>query len=308
MPPLSKPLQTKVCNVCREEKTTFKGTKCAACIKSAQRLKQGVSFTPMGPIAEKIFPDLEKVSLVKGVLSDKGFTTIDALDIPPTEFIATGHLELDEVIKGFPRRRVTEIYGPATVGKTSLMLQTIARMDSKLKVLYIDVENAIDPSWAATNGIVAGRMNLANPFLLEDAAQEVLDKLDKYDLIVFDSVASALVKTEEANDLGSANIGIKAKIMTSFMRKLVGPLARSRCAVVFINQEKEVIGNMYGPQRYTPGGKALEYAASLRLRLTSNKADRIVREGEKVGKKVKAEVTKNKVGTPDREAQFIITY
>lgn len=317
-----------------------------ACRKAMQRLKKEDNpvevLTPTGPIAEiiaevdkamahegldwkmtnsnPITPEqqalvdealaepLARLKVAKKAMKDAGFTVIDAASLPPTTFIPTGHADLDAIIQGFPRKRITEVYGPATTGKTSLMLQTIAQMDPKLKVLYIDLENAIDAKWAESKGITPGRMDLANPFLLEDAAQHVLDSITKYDLIVFDSVASALVKTEETNELGNANVGVKPRIMTSFMRKLVGPLSRTDCAVVFINQEKPSIGDMYAPKWYCPGGLALPYAASLRLRLTSNKADRMIIEGTKVGKKVKAEITKNKVGTPDREAQFLITY
>lgn len=188
------------------------------------------------------------------------------------------------------------------------MLSTIANMDKKLKVLYVDLENAIDASWVQQLGIKPGQMKIANPLVLEDAAELILAELNNFDLIVVDSVGAALFKTEEAGVMGEYNIGIKARLMTQLMRKLVPPLAHSSAAIVFINQEKQTIGDMYGPKWYTPGGKAVEYAASLRLRLTSNKADRIVEKGTKIGKDVKAEITKNKVGAPDQEATFTIYY
>ena len=190
------------------------------------------------------------------------------------------------------------------------MLATTSLMDLDLRILYLDLENAISKSWMETFGITQNAINIkfANPFLLEEAAQLVLDSIADYDLIVFDSVGSALYKTEDVNEFGTANVGVKAKLMTQFMRKLIGPLARTTCAVVFVNQEKPSIGDMYAPKWYTPGGKALEYASSLRLRLTINKSDRIVKDGNKVGKKVHAEVTKNKVGRPDTDASFLIYY
>lgn len=251
---------------------------------------------------------MDKVQKAIEKVEDLGYTIRRASDLAPTTYITTGHTALDELTGGFPRKRITEIYGNASVGKTTLMLQTISSMDKNLKVLYIDTENALAPEWLEQLGIDTSWLDVADPILLEDAANLVLKSLPHYDLIVFDSVGAVLFKTEEANDIGTSNIGVKAKLMTSFMRKLIGPLSRSEAAMVFINQQKEVIGNMYGPQKYTPGGKALEYASSLRLELVSNKADRVTKDGEKVGKKVTAKITKNKVGTPDREAQFLITY
>lgn len=270
------------------------------------------NFDPPKKIAAEGKPSLTKeqaarLARAKELAKKMGFELITGDRLPKTEFIPTGFAELDAIIKGFPRRRVTEIYGPASVGKTTLMLSTIAQMDPSLSVLYVDLENAVDAEWLRSFGLDTTRVNLVNPLVLEDAAEYVLASLE-YDLIVFDSVASALFRTEDAGSLGDHNIGVKAKLMTQFMRKLIGPLARTKTAMVFINQEKQTIGDMYGPKWYTPGGKALEYAASMRLRLTSNKADRITVKGTKVGKRVTAEITKNKVGAPDRTASFTVYY
>lgn len=280
---------------------------CAVCGKSftAKRADAKYCSNTCTQTANRILD--RKAKAIKAV-EDIGYTITTADNLAPTVFIPTGNPQFDEIIKGFPRKRVTELYGQPTVGKTTLMLQTIARMDPSVKVLYIDAENALSLEWVAQNGINPARLDVANPILLEEAITLTVDSLPFYDLIVFDSVASILFKTEANSEVGDHNIGVKAKLMTSFMRRLLGPLSRSDCAVVFINQMKPTIGDMYAPKWYTPGGKALEYASSLRLELVSNKADRITQGGEKVGKKVTAKITKSKVGTPDREATFEINY
>lgn len=280
---------------------------CAQCQKpfSAGRADAKYCSNTCAKAASRVMEKVQKAILK---VEDAGYTIRRASELAPTTFISTGHKELDSLTGGFPRKRITEIYGLPSVGKSTLMLQTISNMDQAMKVLYIDAENSLSPEWISRLGVDPTWLDVADPILLEDAIELTLKSLPFYDLIVFDSVGAILFKTEEATEVGTANIGVKAKLMTSFMRRLIGPLARSEASIVFVNQQKEVIGNMYGPQKYTPGGKALEYAASLRLELVSNKVDRITKGGEKVGKKVTAKITKNKVGTPDREAQFLITY
>lgn len=303
---------------CPIDGTRFTATRtsakyCSEACKQKAKRAESKTTAPEAPgrtlvDAVALVPTLAKKEPAVKPAADLGYTIIPMSELPRTTFIPTGFTELDAIIQGIPRKRITEIYGPASAGKTTLMLTMVAGFELNVKTLYLDLENAIDAEWSQNLGITTVNTQLANPMLLEDAAQLTLDSIGQYDLIVFDSVASALYKTEETNEFGTANIGIKAKLMTQFMRKLAGPLARTDCAVVFINQEKPVIGNMYGPQTYTPGGKALEYASSLRLRLTSNKADRVIKDGENIGKKVHAEVTKNKVGRPYQSAEFAIKY
>lgn len=212
------------------------------------------------------------------------------------------------MVKGFPRKRITEVYGPPSVAKTTVMLNAISKLDKGSKTLYVDLENAIDAQWVNTVGIKKGQMTLAAPLVIEDAAELVLEMVNKYDLIIFDSIAAALFRSEAEKDMGEYHVGIKSRLVTQFVRKLLPPLARSNAAMVFINQERKTIGDMYGPKFYTPGGDAIKYAASMRLRLTSNKSDRIMKGGEEIGKEVTAEVSKNKVGSPGGQTTFTIYY
>jgi recombination protein RecA len=241
-------------------------------------------------------------------MKDKGFDLVDAASLPKTEFIPTGFEELDAVIKGLPRKRITEIYGPPSVAKSTLALATVAHLPKGSTALYVDVENALDAEWVQAMGIKKGQMTLASPLVLEDAAELVISMIGKFDLIIFDSIAMVLFRSEQEKDMGEYHVGIKARLMTQFIRKLLPVLGKSKTAMLFINQERDVIGDMYGPKRYTPGGKAVEYAASMRIRLTSNKSDRIVVKGDKIGKTVTAELTKNKVGIPEKTATFTIYY
>lgn len=222
------------------------------------------------------------------------------------EFITSGVPEIDEITQ-IPRARITEIFGLQGVGKSYLVTQCIAAMSKEAKVLYIDAESAINPARMIDKGGDAKNIIISTESILEDAAELTIESVNKYDVIIVDSVASLVPKAEAEGRTGDQFVGLKARLMGQWMRKLIGPLGKSRCAVIFINQMRESM-SMYVPKAL-PGGKALPYAASLRLELsTSNKADRITKGAVVVGHKVKVDVVKSRVCAPHQSTTFKLYY
>jgi recombination protein RecA len=239
------------------------------------------------------------------VKKDEPMKLIKLSELPPLQFVTTGISELDAVVQ-FPRGRITEIYGAKGVGKTTLMTMCLAAQSKSAKILYIDTENALNPERVEALGGDLSRIDVSQEYLFENVAEMTLESLSKYDLIIVDSVAMMISRTESENDFASHNIGVSAKMAHKWMRKLIGPLGKSNCALVLINQVRKGM-DMYTPE-YTPGGTAIEYAASLRIRLSSNKADRIVKNSIATGHKVKFELTKSKVGPPYQTGVFRVKY
>lgn len=248
-----------------------------------------------------------------------------ASELAPVSFITTGIAEIDEILKpkgsktpgGFPKGRVTEIYGMEGVGKTSVTLQSIAGMQKAgLNALFIDTENALNPSRAKELGVDLDKLSVSTEAVAEKIIDIVLAYISQFDVIVIDSlagmVAAAEFDEEGIEDSGGTFMGLKARIMGQFMRKVVKPLADSGCALIFINQERMNL-QPFGKKTFTPGGKAVPYATSLRIELKSGRvADKITKtvKGEKVtgGQWVTATIRKTKVGTPDVETKFKLLY
>jgi recombination protein RecA len=216
-------------------------------------------------------------------------------DIPPVEFISSGIGEVDEITKGFPRKKITEIYGLKGVGKTYLMSHIVSSLP-ELKICYIDAEGGLPTP--------PDNVEVNNEHQLEAVADIVEEALknDIYDLIVVDSIASLIPRAEIEGDSGDVHMGLKARLMSQWMRRISTYLFKSNTAVVFINQQRESM-NPYGPNKFTPGGYAVPYAASLRLELKSNKVDKF--EG---GHWVNVEVEKSRVCKPYQKARFKLIY
>lgn len=221
------------------------------------------------------------------------------------EFITTGIKEVDEVVK-LPKARITEIYGLQGIGKSYLMTKCVSEISKVGKVLYIDAESAINPSRMLEMGGVGKNIVISTEPVLEAVAELVIKNVDKYDVIVVDSIAALIPKSEFEGETGDQFVGLKARLMGQWMRKLIGPLGKSKCAVVFINQMRESM-SMY-VSKFTPGGKALPYAASLRLELKTASKDKIIKKGEVAGHWVTAEVTKSRVCKPHQSARFELLY
>lgn len=200
------------------------------------------------------------------------------------------------------------------VGKTSVTLQSIAGMQKAgLKTLFIDAENALNPDRAKEFGVDLENLMVSNETIAENIANIILAYVDQFDIIVVDSVAAIGARDEyEDDEAGGAYMGLKARIMGQMMRKVVKPLADNKCSLVFINQERMNL-QPFGKKTFTPGGKAIPYATSLRIELKSGRvADKIVKsiKGEKAisGQWVTATVKKTKVGKPDAETRFKLLY
>lgn len=228
-------------------------------------------------------------------------------DYPPPTFVTTGVASIDKITGGFPRGRLTEIYGKKSVGKTTLVLLMLSSLSKDHKVLFIDSENALNVSRLVDLGGNVTNIDFSTENILEDIGELILEKIGKYEAIILDSVASAVSRVEMASAIGDHNVGVKGKVMNSiFSRRLPGPLAKTTTALVVINQLRDSF-SMYEPP-YTPGGRAIEYASSLRLELTTNAVDKILDGKQQVGHKVNVKVTKSKVSAPYLTAKFTITY
>jgi recombination protein RecA len=241
----------------------------------------------------------------KKAAADEGFSIKSLAEYGDIEFITSGIEEID-AITPFPRGRITEIFGLQGVGKSELVQMCLTNMSKEGKVLYIDAENALNPSRLLAKGGEAKNIIISDMCILEDVAKLTVDSVSKYDVIVVDSIATLVTKAEAEGETGDQFVGLKARLMGQWMRKLIGPLGKSKCAVVFINQLREGM-SMFTPV-FKPGGKALPYASSLSLYLTANKSDRIVKDGVAVGHWVNVEFTKSRVCPPHQKTKFKLMY
>lgn len=226
---------------------------------------------------------------------------------PSLSGIPTGSLSLDIALggHGIPKGRIIEIFGPESSGKTTLTLHIIAQAQMGGGVAaFIDAEHAFDPSWAKRIGVDLESLLVSQPSSGEEAMRiaETLVKTNSIDVLVIDSVAALVPEKELQGEIGDSHVGLQARLMSQSMRKLTGAIAKSKTAVIFINQIREKVGVMFGSPETTPGGRALKFYSSCRIDVR-----RIgqLKEGENVvGQRVRAKVVKNKVAPPFRFAEF----
>ncbi len=231
----------------------------------------------------------------------------DAGESPQIQAISTGSITLDMAlgVGGMPRGRVVEVFGPESSGKSTLAYHVMAEAQrSGGEAAYIDAEHALDASYAAVCGVDIDSLLVSQPDSAEQGLEicEYLVRSGALDIVVVDSVAALVPRSELEGDMGDTHVGLQARLMSQALRKLTAAISRSNTAVIFINQIREKVGVLWGSPETTPGGRALKFYSSVRIDLRRIES---VKQGKDiVGARIRARIVKNKVAPPFKVAEF----
>ncbi len=241
----------------------------------------------------------------KGAIMRLGEKPREKIEVLPTGIFA---LDVALGVGGVPKGRVVEIFGPEASGKTTICLSIIAETQRSGGVAaFIDAEHALDPDWAKTIGVDLDNLLISQPDTGEQALEiaEMLIRSGGVDLVVVDSVAALVPRSEIEGEMGDASVGVQARLMSQALRKLTGVLSKSKTTVIFTNQIRHKIGVFFGNPETTPGGLALKFYASVRIDV---RRIQVIKKGDAVvGSRTRIKVIKNKVAPPFREGEVVIT-